>query len=193
MYIELTDHLRCPEEHDEAYLVLLPGEMDGRDVRTGELGCPVCGRTFAVRDGVLDLGGATPAAPTALTADAITALLGLNGPGGWYVVVGGPAALWRELLERNPGVAPVAVNPPAGLAGEYPLSIVRAGRIPVKSRTMRGVVLGPGYAADPAWRAEAVRVTLPGLRVVGEGGEPAAGLELLASAEGVWVGAKTNR
>ena len=24
MFIELTDHLRCPEDHEEAYLVLLP-------------------------------------------------------------------------------------------------------------------------------------------------------------------------
>jgi hypothetical protein len=38
MFIELTDHLRCPEEHDEASLVLLPDELAGRSVRTGTLG-----------------------------------------------------------------------------------------------------------------------------------------------------------
>ena len=53
MFIELTDHLRCPADHDEAFLVLLPDELDGRSVRTGTLGCPVCDRRFALRDGVL--------------------------------------------------------------------------------------------------------------------------------------------
>ena len=43
MFIELTDHLRCPADHEEAFLVLLPDQMDGRAVRGGALGCPVCG------------------------------------------------------------------------------------------------------------------------------------------------------
>jgi hypothetical protein len=41
MFIELTDHLRCPADHAESYLVLLPEEMRERSVRTGRLGCPV--------------------------------------------------------------------------------------------------------------------------------------------------------
>ena len=44
MYIELTDHLRCPENHEERFLVLLPDRVEDRSVRTGQLGCPVCGR-----------------------------------------------------------------------------------------------------------------------------------------------------
>ncbi len=62
MFIELTDHLRCPEDHEEQFLVLLPDRLDGRSVKEGQLGCPVCGRTFAVRDGTVDFGGA-PQAP----------------------------------------------------------------------------------------------------------------------------------
>jgi len=59
---------------------------------------------------------------------------------------------------------------------------------------MRGVVLGPGYAGDPHWVAEAARVLLPGLRVVGEGPDPAGGaLEVAASAEGVWVAVRAGR
>ena len=38
MFIELTDHLRCPADHAESYLVLLPDRMDGRSVREGRLG-----------------------------------------------------------------------------------------------------------------------------------------------------------
>ncbi len=63
MFIELTDHLRCPADHDESFLVLLPERMEGRSVRAGRLGCPVCGRTFELVDGVLDLGGAAPDPP----------------------------------------------------------------------------------------------------------------------------------
>src|SRR3982751_5165107 len=114
MFIELTDHLRCPEDHEESFLVLLPDQMDGRSVITGQLGCPVCGRTYPVKDGILDLGDApaeTPAA-TRLTADALGALAGLSGPGGYFSLVGQPASLWREFQEENPGVALVAINPP---------------------------------------------------------------------------------
>ena len=33
MFIELTDYLRCPADHAESYLVLLPDEMQERSVR----------------------------------------------------------------------------------------------------------------------------------------------------------------
>ncbi len=42
MHIELTDLLRCPADHDEAFLVLLPDRMEGRRVLAGHLGCPMC-------------------------------------------------------------------------------------------------------------------------------------------------------
>ena len=58
MFIELTDHLRCPAEHDEAFLVLLPELIEGRSVRKGTLGCPICDRRFTLRDGVFDASGA---------------------------------------------------------------------------------------------------------------------------------------
>jgi hypothetical protein len=38
LFIELTDYLRCPRDHAEAYLVLLPDEVVDRGVRSGELG-----------------------------------------------------------------------------------------------------------------------------------------------------------
>jgi hypothetical protein len=81
------------------------------------------------------------------------------------------------------------MNPPRDVADEPGVSVLRGGRLPIRSRTMRGVVLGPGYADDPAWVRDAARVVLPGLRVVGEGPEPETGvIDLMASAGGVWVG-----
>jgi uncharacterized protein YbaR (Trm112 family) len=193
MFIELTDHLRCPRDHPEAYLVLLPDEVVGRAVRSGKLGCPVCGATFDVADGVAELDAAPPDAPgPVLPPDAVHALLGLSGPGGYVVLAGTAAEGWRELAELNPGVAMVAVNPPPSLVDSAPvLSVVRAPIIPLKARSMRGVVLGGRLGTDPGWVREAARVTLPGLRVVGQGPEPEIPeLEMLASAAGCWVAAR---
>jgi uncharacterized protein YbaR (Trm112 family) len=195
MFIELTDHLRCPNDHDESFLVLLPGTMEGRSVRTGDLGCPVCGRTFHLTDGVFDTGDvpAPEQTGTVLDADALTALVGLSGPGGYLTLVGAAAALWSEVAERNSGVALVAVNPPASVVDGPGISVVRSGRIPLKTGSMRGVVLSRPFADDPHWVREGTRVVLPGLRVVGEGKDPAPELvNLLASAEGVWVGTRVR-
>src|SRR5690349_20439795 len=196
MFIELTDHLRCPEDHDGSFLVLLPDEMAGRSVSKGQLGCPVCGRTFAITDGILDLGGAPEpgAAETRLDAGGLAALAGLHGPGGYFTIVGAPASLWEELQETNPGVALVAINPALEVRDASGLSVIRSARIPLKSRSMRGVALGPSYADDPGWIAEAARVVLPGLRIVGEGSNPSEDtIDLMANAGGVWVGSAKRK
>jgi hypothetical protein len=199
MFIELTDHLRCPADHAEAFLVLLPDLVEGRWVRTGTLGCPVCDRRFTLRDGVLDVGGGPPAAAAPsgvgpLGPGALAPLVGLGGPGGYLVIVGPPAAGWREVAELVPGVGLVAVNPPAGVVDADGISVLRGGRLPLKTNSMRGVVLGPPYGGDPAWVAEAARVLLPGLRVVGEGADQSPeAIDLMASAEGVWVGTPARR
>jgi uncharacterized protein YbaR (Trm112 family) len=194
VFIELTDHLRCPADHPEAYLVLLPDRIVERSVIAGNLGCPVCGRTYVVADGIAELGGPAPASATAPPLDpaAMQVLLGLASPGGYAVLVGSAGAAGHGLAEALPGVALVAVNPPVGVADAAPvLSVVRATIVPLKARSVRGVVLGAELSGDPLWVSEAARVTLPGLRVVGQGAEPeAAGLELLASADGHWVAAR---
>jgi hypothetical protein len=193
MFIELTDHLCCPRDHPQSYLVLLPDEVVLRSVRSGRLGCPVCGATFRVTEGVAELDAPpAPAAEAELPAEAAHALLGLTGPGGYVVLVAGAAEQWRDLSTLNPGVGLVAVNPPADVADAAPLlSVVRAPIIPLATRSMRGVVLGGRLGADPAWLREAARVTLPGLRVVGRGPEPRLPeLELLATAESCWVAAR---
>lgn len=191
MFIELTDHLRCPADHEESYLVLLPGRMEGRSVREGRLGCPVCGRTYSLVEGVLDLGGDVPQPPasTLLEPEPLTALVGLSGPGGYLVLVGRPAGRWREVAELNPGVALVAVNPGPEVVDAPGISLLRGGSLPLKSRSMRGVVLGSPYGSDPRWVTDGARVVLPGLRVAGEGRVPeSAAIDLMATAGGVWVG-----
>ena len=194
MFIELTDQLRCPAEHPESFLVLLPDQIEDRSVIAGQLGCPVCGRTFALEAGVLDTGDA-PASDepggTVLDPEALTTLAGLTGPGGYLTLVGPVAGLWAQVAELNPGVALVAVNPGSGVSEVPGVSVLRGGRISLKSGSMRGVVLGQPYGDDPYWVGEAARVVLPGLRVVGEGADPPTdAIDLMASTGGVWVGTK---
>ena len=173
--------------------MLLPDEVVDRGVRSGELGCPVCGAIYAVSDGVAVLDGmAAPSGNSLPSADAMHAFLGLTGPGGYVVLVGAAAAAWRELAALNPGIAFVALNPPDVVRDEPPvLSVIRAGRIPLKTRSMRGVVLGDPAGSDPGWAREAARVVLPGLRVTGSGTPPdLPELELLGNAGGWWVAAR---
>lgn len=190
MFIELTDHLRCPEPHPEQFLVLLPGRMDGRRVVTGDLGCPVCARVVPLADGIADFGGAPPAGSSDLGADAVAAFLGLSGPGGFVALVGAAAALAAELGAHIPGVRFALVNPPEGATDSEAGSVLRAARLPLKTGSVRGVVLGAATAGDEDWVADAARAVLPGLRIVVEGSDRLApkGIEVLASAGGVWVG-----
>jgi uncharacterized protein YbaR (Trm112 family) len=190
MFIELTDHLRCPADHDEAYLILLPARMEGRLVREGVLGCPVCRREFPVRESVAGFGTPPPApVATALTVEAALALLGLEGPGGYVVLVGGAGALAGGLAQRLPGVRFVLVNPPAGILPDETRSVLQAGRLPLKRSSMRGAVIAADLAADPAWLAATAGCVLPGLRLVAEGAAAdLPGVEVLAEAGGWWVG-----
>ena len=195
MFIELTDILRCPADHEENVLVLLPDGVADRQVQGGHLGCMDCGKVYPVREGVAEFGPAPADIQHSerLTGAAMVALLGLGGPGGYVVMVGGAGEDWEGFSAGAEGVHVLAVNPPFGVPTGRDVSVAHSGSIPVKSRHLRGVVLGPGFASDGVWLAEAVRCLLPGLRVVGEGATPSAPeLEVLASADGVWV-ARTRR
>jgi hypothetical protein len=190
VFIELTDHLRCPADHPERFLVLLPSRMDGRRVLTGELGCPICGNLVHLAEGIADWGDAPASvAGTRLTAEAVAAFLGLSGPGGFALLAGGVTTLAPALASLIPGVRLVLVNPPAKTADSEDASVLRAARVPVKSGSMRGAVIGADLTGSPERVAECVAAVLPGLRVVGEGGEPpAAEVEVMARSGECWVG-----
>ncbi|HEX9165264.1 MAG TPA: hypothetical protein VF862_05105 [Gemmatimonadales bacterium] len=189
MFIELTDHLRCPGDHDEAYLVLLPDEMDGRAVRRGVLGCPVCGWATTVQEGVVDFGGGGTDEPgSALTAGAILAFLGLSGPGGYVALAGAAGSEASALAQLMPGVRIIAVNPPSTAVADQPASVLRAGRWPIKEASVRGVALAGSAAAEAAWVTAAARSVLPGLRIAVAGPRvDLPGFQLLATTDSAWV------
>jgi len=171
-------------------MVLLPDLVVRRSVLSGELGCPICHRTLHIRNGILDVGDGPAVDGTEPTLDgaSVAALTGLGGPGGYLVLVGPIAGRWREVEGVLNGVSMLAVNGPPALGAERGLSVLRSARLPLKSASMRGVVLSGASGRNDSWVREAARVLLPGLRVVGEGPEPDPGLlDVIAAADGWWV------
>ncbi len=196
MLIELTDLLRCPADHPEVHCVMGTGEMMGRSVMRGMVGCPVCKAEYRIEGGVARFGSADAPERSASPlpeASALHAFLGLTGPGGYVVLVGSAASAAAGLAGQQGGVHFVGINAPAEVSEGPALSLLESsGAIPLRTASVRGVIVGP-ERATPAWLAEAVRVLLPGLRLVvlSEGGE-AAGIERLATGPGVWVGQKRS-
>jgi uncharacterized protein YbaR (Trm112 family) len=206
VHIELTEMVRCPERHEEAFLVLSTGEMVGRMVRSGILGCPTCGREYPIVKGVVKFSGggmrdagsvdseaAThPASPISHPADPQTlqALLDLSGPGGYVVLLGSAACHAVGLAALMGGIHFVGVNPPDDVEELPVLSLLHCeAMIPLRQMMARAVVVGPDRLA-PEWVAEARRVLLPGRRLVIESDTVAspAGFTRLALGRGVFVG-----
>jgi hypothetical protein len=211
MHIELTEMLRCPEPHAEEAMVLSTGEMIGRMVRSGLVGCSVCRKEFLIVDGVVDFTGrgtgeggrvgaeaTSPVPPPASRISlpdypqALQALLELSGPGGFVVLLGGAARRAVGLAGLMTGVHFIGINAPRDLEELPVLSLLRSDeKIPLRSAMARGLVVGADFATSP-WLVEAHRVLLRGRRFVVEHERPdlPIGLEKLAAADGLWVGEK---
>src|SRR5436189_6086444 len=196
--------LRCPERHEEAFLVMSTGEMVGRMVRSGILGCPVCRKEYPIVKGIVNFSGGegTPlrdkntqslrGVPSPPDAETLQALLDLSGPGGYVVLVGSAARHAVGLAGLMGGIHFVGINAPSDVEELPVLSLlVSETMIPLRGAVARGVVVGP-ERTSPAWLGEALRVLLRGRRLVieDERAAPSAGVTQLAVGEGLWVGEK---
>ena len=196
MHIELTEMLKCPEPHREEFMVLSTGEMSGRMVQSGLVGCPVCHKEYEVVEGVVDFGagaaGDSAGGPLPADAPTLQALLDLSGPGGIVVLVGQAARQAVGLASLMGGIHFVGINPPADVEELPILSLLRAGNaIPLRAAMARGVVVSRDAAETP-WLAEAHRVLLRGRRFVVESDQVQLppGIKELARAEALIVGEK---
>lgn len=206
MHIELTEMLRCPEPHDLDVLVLSTGEMMGRMVRSGIVGCPLCRREYPIIKGVVDFTGRGRREEGSVSASTLPsshvplppepqilqALLDLSGPGGFVVLLGDAVRHAAGLAALMGGIHFIGVDPPAGIEESLVLSLLRApGVIPLRPAMARGVVVGADRAEAP-WFEEAQRVLLRGRRFVveREDVEPPAGINRLAAGQGLWAGEK---
>jgi len=207
VHIELTEMLRCPERHEEGFLVLSTGEMLGRMVRSGTLGCPICQREFPVVKGIVHFSGkgkretgnvqddraTIPVSRfpfPAVDAATLQALLDLSGPGGYVLLLGSAARHAVGLAGLMGGIHFVGVNAPDDVAELPVLSLLDCeAMIPLQQTVARAAVVGPDRLGAE-WLAEARRVLLPGRRLVIESERVAApvGLTQLALGHGLFVG-----
>jgi len=201
MFIEVTEILRCPQPHEESYIICGPVSMDGRDVVRGGLACPVCRADYPIVDRVAWFappdavaGLRPPGAPSSLTADGIRTFLDLQGGGGYVLLVGSAGRFGAELAGLLPSSAVVCLSLLSTRPEAGKLSIIHSPRaMPVKRHCVRAVVVGSDAALEP-WLSGAVDALLPGLRVIVEDEAAApAGVVELARGAGVFVGEKRTR
>lgn len=173
MFIELIDLLRCPVPHEDSWLVAAFTRMDGRFVRTGKLGCPVCSSTYPIIDGTAHFEPAmtgdadlpAPAAEEDVVRDA--ALLGLTRPGALVVIVGSSAAGAAQLAEMTESRV-IVVNPVARIDEIERVGIVTAGdRIPLADGSADGLITDD---SSSTLATEAARLLKPGGRIVAVAG-----------------------
>jgi hypothetical protein len=152
VFIELVDSLRCVNVHEDTWLVAAVARMDGRHIVDGTLGCPVCRRTYAIRDGVAWFGDAEQATGSAsLTISGSStdetrtmraaALLGLTEPGG-IVILGGSWTDFAPALAELGAAHVVVVNRAAPSDAPQEVSAMVVGeRLPFAAGSVRSVAL----------------------------------------------------
>jgi len=196
VHIELTEMLRCPEAHEEGFLVMSTGEMLGRMVRSGMLGCPVCGKEYPIVRGVAHFSGKGKGEAGNVQDDRATipatlqALLDLSGPGGYVLLLGSAARHAVGLAGLMGGIHFVGVNAPDDVEELPVLSLLACeAMIPLRQTVARAAVVGRDRLGA-RWLAEARRVLLPGRRLVIESESVTAppGLTQLALGHGLFVG-----
>src|SRR2546429_6121134 len=170
--------LRCPEPHEEGFLVLSTGEMLGRMVRSGILGCPKCGREYPIVKGVVrfsgggmrdargvDSGAAThPASRIShpVEPQTLQALLDLSGPGGYVVLLGVAARRAVGLAGLMGGIHFVGVSAPDDMEEVAVLSLLACETmIPLRQTVARAVVV-EADRVGAEWLGQDGRVLIPG-------------------------------
>jgi hypothetical protein len=149
MFIELVDSLRCLTPHEETWLVASVAEMSGRHIIDGTLGCPICRRSYPVREGVgiFTADGSAPRLTNAGVAaeDRVmraAALLGLTDAGGIIALGDSWVDCADALAELGPAHV-VTLNVAATDASPQTVSSIVVDRaLPFGSGALRGVALG---------------------------------------------------
>ena len=154
-------------------------ELVARHIVRGELGCPVCGARYPVRDGVADFTADARESSEARIVDArlasstddglalrAAALLALTEPGGIVVLAGEWSAAANEILELTENVQLLALDYVPGMRSGGALSLARIGDVlPLAAGAARGIALDAAHAT-PSLLAGAARALAPGGRLI---------------------------
>jgi uncharacterized protein YbaR (Trm112 family) len=171
MHIEFIDLLRCPNVHEESWLVAAFYRTEGRVVIEGKLGCPVCGAEYFVRDGVATFDDTNPspqsAAPDESVSDGslVAAMLDLSTPG-MLALLAGEWARDAKAVSELTGARIIALNSPARALGSDDVAEIRARPpIPLAAQSLNGIALDVRYST-PAVLHEATRLLRVGGRLL---------------------------
>jgi hypothetical protein len=190
MFTPLVDSLRCPNQHDETWLVASIDRAENRDIITGTLGCPKCLAEYAIRGGVVhfaDIERAAFVAPSEEEATRLAATLDLTDPR-MVAVLFGRWGAHAPLIRAISPVELILVNPPEGVVSGDGISIVLSSTAPIAAGSMNAA------AADESvdeFTAGKLMATLKGGgRMIGPAALPVpAFLEELARDDQIWVAA----
>ena len=174
MHIEFIDLLRCPNLHEESWLVAAFYRMDGRVVIEGKLGCPICGVEYFIRDGVAVFDGGNASIRTAAADEfesdstLIAALLDLSRPG-MVALLAGEWARDAQGISGLTNTRIVALNSPWRAFDSDDVAEIRAhSPIPLRARSLNSIALDVAHST-PTMLAEAARLLRPRGRLVVRG------------------------
>ena len=196
MFVDLVDALRCPNAHRESWLVASAELIEGRDIVSGVLGCPVCLEQFAITEGIADFrrsAGARPVAAPRVTdveqATRLAAFLNLVDPSG-YAVLCGEWSIHAPALRALIATHLLLVNAPSGVTvGQGTSGIAVDGALPLAAGSARGVALDP--LATPEFITSCVRALAERGRLIGPASIAVpAGVSELARDASLWVGVR---
>jgi len=174
MHIEFIDLLRCPNVHEDSWLVAAFYQMDGRVVIEGKLGCPVCGAEYFIRDGVAVFDDSNPSLQSAASDESasdgtlIAAMLDLSRPG-MVALLAGKWARDAQAVSELAGARIIALNSPEGPLGSDDVAEIRARTpVPLAAQSLNGIALDAAHAT-PAMLTEAARLLRPRGRLLVRG------------------------
>jgi uncharacterized protein YbaR (Trm112 family) len=171
MFTELIDALRCPQPHEDSWLVATSSQSANRHILHGLLGCPVCRRTYPIVDGVARFGDGLDAVPVSPLADdavfRLAAQLHLVEAPAPILLIGAWSCAAEPLRRMLPHVSILVGDASAVPVLDDKLNAVRlpTSSLPFAAGAMRGVALSPSHLSD-AMLSECARVVRAGGRLV---------------------------
>jgi len=198
VFIELVDVLRCPNPHEETWLVLAAEQMNERDAIEGTLGCPICHAEYRIVGGVAHFDRGAHRQPRSESHDEneairLAALLDLTDARGYAILVG-DTGIHAPGLRDHTDVQLLLVNPPPGIAmggGLSGLTSAPASSLPLAAASARGIALDA--AATPQQLDAALGVVSAGGRIVAPIALPVPrGVTELARDDRHWVAERSS-
>ena len=154
MFTELIDTLRCPNAHEDSWLVATSTRTAGRHIIEGKLGCPVCRATFAITGGdVLFAPGGGLRSSRVLDDDAafrLAAQLHLVEAPQPILLTGGWSAAVKPLRTIVSSVTMFVGDATSAVVHDERVSTLRlpAAGIPLATGSLRAIALDAAHASD---------------------------------------------